>query len=408
LSLFETFSSNAVQPSVAIDDGGKLYVVWSDLQTGEIYFSWAEASQAFRRNEWATPQILPTFGLVTRSPVVFIDSSGTIHVAYVVPFNEERGVYLVQSIDEGRTWMDPILVFDAERAGWEMVDQPNITGMVDGSLHILWTQSTLPDGSGPLSLYYTSSVDGGRTWTAPEVVVEGRVEWNQILGYQEQTLHRLWWESSYRLPVIRHQVSYNGGLTWSPATSISSFGEASGSPGVAIDNAGQLQVVQIFREDGDKVILRNWQWMDQQWTTGENLDFGKSTGVIFIDLAAYVSPPSSLEVVFSVEDTTTQGRDFISVMNFTSRFIDDSPLSPIPVTTLELTPSPTIEENEPPSPTLTSTTIPATPTESSANLVPGPPSSNTSYQGIFYGSIIAGFIVIAIFVIYMIRKFLTG
>jgi hypothetical protein len=405
LGLFETLSNSAVHPSAALDESGILYVTWNDLQTGELYFSWAESNSAYISNEWATPILLPSYGLVARSPVIYIDSSGTINIAYVVPFNENRGVYLIQSVDGGRTWMDPILVFDAESAGWEMVDQPSITGTLDGKLHVLWIQSTLPDGVGPLNLYYITSIDGGQSWTLPEVVVEGQVEWNQILGFGEQSVHRLWWELSFRVPVIRHQVSYDGGITWSPATSISSFGEASGAPGVAIDSAGQIHLVQMYLEDGNKSILRNWQWDGEQWAAGVNLHLGDSDGVQFLDIAANASPASRLEIVFSSEDLLARDQLLNNDMHYTVRYIGESPTIQVPSNNLTPTPAPSPTLQAIPTPTNAPTEFIPTPTVSLANLGPRPSTSESSYQGLIYGGVIAVIIVAVIFAVFIFRSY---
>jgi hypothetical protein len=58
----------AGQPAVALDWEGRLLVVWSGGQAGQVYFSWAEASRAAVASEWAMPLLLPAPGEVGSDP----------------------------------------------------------------------------------------------------------------------------------------------------------------------------------------------------------------------------------------------------------------------------------------------------------------------------------------------------
>jgi hypothetical protein len=406
LQLFSAFSNHAGELSVTMNDRGNLLLTWNDMQNNEVYFSWSDASRAYSSDEWAPPSSLPVYGLPARSPKIYTDNTGTIYVAYVIPLNEGRGLYLTLSEDHGETWSDPIVVFDAESAGWEGIGLPNISGTVNGNLYLQWAQSTLPDGIGPVRMNFASSNDGGATWTEPEVVIEAQYEWSSVLGFEESVVHRLWQESSFRLPVIRHQVSYDGGLTWNPATSISSFGETSGTPGIAIDGTGRLHLVQVFREEGDQIILRNWQWDGEQWGAGENIDFGSNQDMEVLDVVANILPDDRLEVVLSVDDATASDRNFQKEMLYSNRYVGESPFIPIPVDNSTSTPSPTIESS--PMPISTPTTVIPTPTESRSYLEPQPTSSDSRWQGIIYGGVIAGIIVLAIFALYIYRSLRSG
>ena len=111
----------ADQPAAGIDETGQLFVAWSGGLDGEIYFSQAEASQAIIASSWNNPEQLPTIQNAGSSPSMLIDSNSIINIAYAIPLNENRGIYVVRSEDGGSTWSNPVLIFDAEDAGWAMV-----------------------------------------------------------------------------------------------------------------------------------------------------------------------------------------------------------------------------------------------------------------------------------------------
>ena len=80
-------------------------------------------------------------------------------MAFSIPVNESRGIYLTRSEDMGESWQEPILVFDGVDAGWDVVGAPQVVMSDDGVLHLLWTkQILLADGVTAQALYYTRSV----------------------------------------------------------------------------------------------------------------------------------------------------------------------------------------------------------------------------------------------------------
>ena len=110
---------------------------------------------------WTVPQKLLFDGVFAASPQVRVNSGDRLTIAFAVPLNEVRGVYLTRSQVAIRdadhlTWSPPGLVFDAADAGWEMLDHPRLTLGPDDSTHLLWTRYSFPPTSRPLSLHYAS------------------------------------------------------------------------------------------------------------------------------------------------------------------------------------------------------------------------------------------------------------
>lgn len=284
---------------IAIDSRERLFIVWSGGQSGEIYYSWANASLANSPSEWATPIPLPSIQNVGSAPEILIDETGTIYVTFAISLNESRGIYLVKSTDGGNTWSGPISIFNGVAAGWEMVDQPHISRTSKGFLHVIWTRNTLPGGSGPMALFYSRSDDRGETWTEAEVVVEDPTMWSQIQGVGESFVHRMWQETRNDLTVIWFEVSLDNGLTWSRPTNISGLGTNRGSAAVVQDDVGRLQVLHLSEGGSENLILREWSWDGVNLNVGESLNLGSGRLGEGPVIAADVTPRGHLAVIIS-------------------------------------------------------------------------------------------------------------
>ncbi len=153
------------EPTIALSPDGELLAAWQ-MSPGQIFFSQVAANLAVASANWSDPKQLSSSSQIANSPDLLVDQEAKIFVAYAVPANEGRGIYLTYSEDHGRTWSKPALIFDAAAAGWEMVDQPQLAITDNGTIHIIWKRFTLESGS-PVSksLLYASSKDGGNNWS---------------------------------------------------------------------------------------------------------------------------------------------------------------------------------------------------------------------------------------------------
>lgn len=193
---------------------------------------------------------------------MLVDAADRVVIAYAITLNEERGIYVIQSTDLGETWSSPVKVFDAVAAGWDMVDHPKLAVTEDGRLHILFTQYRPAAEPQPMGLYYSQSLDGGTTWTIPEVVGEQSVQWSEIVSYKE-TLHRFWQEKNKSAISTRHQTSTDGGTTWNAVARISGETSVISQPSVSVDATGKIHLLQMTQDDIQ--TLQEWGWSDGRW-----------------------------------------------------------------------------------------------------------------------------------------------
>ena len=296
-SLPQTVISGLTGPAVglssAISKQGRLYLAWTDKTTGDLLFSWSLASQANMASEWENPHNLPSLSQVSRSPDVLVDATGRIVVVYVVPFNEQRGVYLIQSADNGNTWSEPIKVFDAATTGWAMVNDAKITVDGNGRLHVLFSVfSGLQDH--PEKLYYSQSSDGGLTWSAPEIINEGWVVWSDIVCYDGQTVHRLWQENDKSFIANLDQISEDGGSTWGKPINATDVSDVATPVTLALNATGGFHLMQLVAQDSIPYLkeydlkVRDWKWDGSKWESqpdqeikiqGEQANYSVAAGI---------------------------------------------------------------------------------------------------------------------------------
>jgi hypothetical protein len=265
-------------------------------KTGDIFFSWVESNRAKFSAEWATPQYIPSPSQANSSPDILVDDSGRIILAYAIPINEDRGIYFVESGDGGITWTQPVRVFDAAAAGWDIVDQPEIALTGNGRLHILFRKSAFQGNSSqPSTLYYSQSSDGGATWSDAETVSEKAVFWSAIVGYGQSTLHRFWQEDSQSMLVSFDQISQDGGTTWGSPMIVSNINSKNIMTTEAVDGAGNLHFLQSTSKD-NIITLDQRIWDGSGWASQDPAELYMQDRAVPAAISAGVSSKGNLIV----------------------------------------------------------------------------------------------------------------
>jgi hypothetical protein len=313
---------------------GRLLLAWVDKKDGEILFSWANSDRASRSNEWQTPVAVPSGSQVNSSPDVLADTSGRILIAFSIPINEQRGIYLVASSDAGKTWSQPLRVFGA--ADWDLVDQPKLSITSDGRLQVLFNRySLLGDQRYSLGAYYTQSSDGGASWSEPEAVTDQVVLWDQMSSNDNLILHRFWQEDRQSMVFSLHEFSLDGGLTWSESATVSTM-EASVLPAsAAIDQAGDIHFMQVAFAN-DRLTILDQKWDGAQWIPDPSYDISRrSSGQPSI--TASISSDGFLAVALSlttVDSTGTTRNQIIGTGRVLDQPADIATPAPVLIPTL--------------------------------------------------------------------------
>ena len=386
----------ADQPAASSDAQNRLFVVWSGGLDGEIYFSHAEAGQAVVPSTWIEPIQLPSQQKAGSTPSILIDSEGVVNVVYSIPLNEDRGIYLVRSDDRGQTWSSPKLIIDAEEAGWAMVGDPKLTMTANGDLHVLWTRYSMPPSSSPLSLMYANSDDSGLTWSNPQIVEDTSVTWSQIVGTDEETVHRVWQEASSTGTTLWHEQSLDGGENWFRTVPVSVFGDTVGAPSLSWDNAGRLHLLLVVRSGENSFVIQHWLYDGERWSAERNLDVEFTTNTDINSVVGNVSNESNLGVLLSdlIRGETGNGQQRELLFSNRQLEVPSTAITPIqeatPTPQVTATITPTIQPTNTPSPNL------ATPTSTTFILPDDPSPSSSSSLIAIAGPVVIGFIALGV------------
>jgi hypothetical protein len=370
------------------DEQGGLLLAWVKGVNGDIYFSRANGEKAYLASEWSPALRVPSLSELNSTPDLLTDSSGRIALVYSVPFNENRGIYLVQSNDIGRTWSQPARILDAVTLNWDSVIQPKIELSNGGRLHLLATRNSLREGELQASLYYLQSVDGGATWTTPEVISEHNVQWSEIVHAGNDLLYRLWQEKSVDGFDAFSEISTDGGITWSNPLKISTVVDDPGTLSLARDASGQLYVLQSRLEAGN-LVTQEINWDGSRWTPADAISIPLSQEPDRYYVSSGITTDRVLHFMTSIDYAETTGSAQNEVLGY-SRVLDPVASQP-PQATLSIPP--------PAGSVITPTPdLFATPTQISP-LGAIDEASNARMRNIIGFALIAGIVILALLII---------
>ena len=171
-------------PVLAIDAQDRLHLAWSGGATGEILYSRANADQAGAASGWLPAVSVDNQPGASRPQIALDQPGGRVLLLYVVPFNEQRGVYLAISDDGGESWGVPQQVFDAAAAGWDSVQNPTLAVAPDGNVFAAFVQGRLSGMPATGGVYVTRSLApptaneaDPANWLAPVDVAAAGSNW---------------------------------------------------------------------------------------------------------------------------------------------------------------------------------------------------------------------------------------
>ena len=347
------------------------------MQPDGIFFSRVEADLATSRGEWETPLLLPAPRAGGDWPSMKIGENDSIYVAYAIPANENRGIYLTISTNDGNSWGEAIQVFDGTAAGWAMVGKPHLVIAPGGALHLLWEQLSAPPAAAPTALVYARSTDGGLSWTAPEIVAEETVFQSDLLAVDGQLLHRVWVSADNGRTLTWTQTTQDGGISWSEARRLLAPDVLTGSFSLIQDQVRRPIIMQLGETADGSLILLEWLWVDGNWLAGDRRLLGDNV-VKMREIEAIAGPGNQIGVLFGGIFTESEEDVLVDTLVYTRRdWSVDLESAPTPLPTPTATPTmpptstPPVEPTPPPTPTLAPVATPSPLASSSGGLDSG-------------------------------------
>ncbi len=273
---FGTTRASAVRRPALVVDDRRVHAVWQGGSSGRAYYSSAARRDAETREGWSVPVALPAPTQIGGAPALVIDpQNGALVVMYAVPYNEERGVYVVRSEDGGVTWREPRKVIDA--TVWPAVDQVQLA--IDprtNAWHTIFLQMAAADGRGWRALRHAYSNDGGETWTSTKIVLaegdlsaprlgllgDGRVVviWNRERPIEAQVN-----DESAAPYETWSRTSRDGGRSWTARARVPGFGAISGEPALVTDAAGRVFLGAVGKTDEATAVLLTTSFDENGW-----------------------------------------------------------------------------------------------------------------------------------------------
>ncbi len=252
-------SGAVFHPRVALDDLGRLHMVWNDVC---LKYSWAHISEARSARVWMN-RAKCIADLATTQPAIVANDSLGVLVAYTTG---QGSVQLVQSDGGDAPWSAPETVGVA-RAGSNSTEAAVYTGhpalTVDSSrtIHVTW--SSYPNRAyPPLGLFYAHRIDGDETWSAPFELGPMHHTQAALAVVDGRTVVAVW-NGDVGLAGRYARISEDGGRTWSPMEVIlpqTVGGGMTESPGIAIDGVGTAHVMVASDEWVFYTCLENGHW----------------------------------------------------------------------------------------------------------------------------------------------------
>jgi len=345
-SVIKSIEGMPIQLMVTADSLDRLLLTWIDGYNGDLVFSWANAERANLSSEWVEVTGLPVPSRLANASDLVVDDNGRIVSAFAIPVNEERGIYITQSADGGKSWSLPVRVFDAVTEGWESVGQPRISLGNDGTLHLIFIRDTIREGQS-VGLYYTRSVDGGATWSAAQALSEGEIQWADVVSYGDHTVHVIWQEYDGLVYANVSQVSQDGGITWGKQNGVTGVNEGPTRVSVAGDGRGLLHFMQLITQSNaetqnqEEFLLQDWKWDGSVWNIDVTKEFVIKGEEVGYSLSTGITSTGFLGVFVPVEYTQTTGELKSEVLTF-GRYLEGIADGPalqariLPVSTFEV------------------------------------------------------------------------
>jgi hypothetical protein len=354
--------------AIATGPGNELFLIASN-QRGALYFSRALSGDALLQSSWSPPTrfAVRQDGEIGSVDIAW-DATGVIYVAYSVPVNQQRGIYLARSTDHGTTWSEPLQVFDGAEEGFDFVGAPSLLISSDGMAHVIWkVQSIQGDGvPQPISLYYARSEKGVDTFSIPAPVVAEPVAWREIVMDGKGNLHLLW-QPLDTPTTLWDQISRDGGQTWEYPEGLPEAGKLAA---VTKDPDGRLHLVGV-----GPTTLGHWIWSGNSWQSEAPLHWSSASqqeGSADL-LAAVVNKLGQMVIVLA--EPTGEGNVPQTNLMYSDRTIEfprkltatpeGSPQTPLPPTLTPMPPTPQ-SSSTPPGTVVSKPANPQAPTNSNA------------------------------------------
>lgn len=262
----------AEQATLAVSGGDQLTMVWRSGLDGNLSFSSTQAQKGSSSGGWIKASPISGTSEIGSDPSLASEKDA-LAAAYVIPFNERRGVYVANWDADAQAWTDPIQVFDGVAGDCPRVASPTIDFGSDHTLHLVWLCSSLPGGEGAFKVLYANSSDGGLNWDGPIQTWNVNASWVTMAALGNGSVHVFWGQVGGNGLTTWHAMSHDGGLTWSDPINFAFHPGPIGPPGkVVVAGSSSLFFLQPIQTKANPPKLNVWYWSGKGWLRMPDLE----------------------------------------------------------------------------------------------------------------------------------------
>src|SRR5437660_4717941 len=222
-------------PQIAVDAAGNIYMAWEDdtNANSNILFSLSTDGGATFLPTPAAKQVSNSLGC-SFSPVMAVDAAAHINIVWEDSPDCSFGtsnIFFSRSTDGGMTFSAPTNL--SATMNTALYSVPQIAVDTTGNISVLWESDT-----GNLAIWFSSSSDGGTTFSAPKMVStnpSGSMG-PQIAVDKSGNINVVWEDDIAGHSDISFSRSTDNGTTFSPPVNLSN------PLGNAIANAARLAI----------------------------------------------------------------------------------------------------------------------------------------------------------------------
>ncbi len=275
-------TGNSYTPDIAVDDSGKVHVVWWDYTNGPwggdeeiMYNSYTEATG------WSNVTIISDgySGVYWNDagsyyPVIAVENTGTVHVVwhdYTIGAWGSDAEIMYVNYTEATGWSNVTVISDGySGVYWNDGGSyyADIAVNDSGVVHVVWEDDTDGVWGTDSEIMYTSYTEA-TGWSNATIISDGYsgVFWNDggssfpdINVDNSGTIHLVWWDTTdgvWGTDIEIMYASYTVAIGWSNVTIISDgymdiYWNDDGSfyPDIALDSLGAVHVVWFDFTDG--------------------------------------------------------------------------------------------------------------------------------------------------------------
>ena len=192
-------TSSSWYPSLAVDSSGTAHVAWADYTN---YGGSGSDQDIFYKRKpvggsWSVTEVVSTESTSTsRYPSLFVDSGGTVHVAWQDDMNyggsgSDQDIFYKRKPSGGSWTVTEVVSTESTSSSW----YPSLFVDSGGTVHVAWDDSSIYGGSGDdLDIFYKYKPSGG-SWSVTEVVSTestNRSYHNSLFVNSSGTVHVAW------------------------------------------------------------------------------------------------------------------------------------------------------------------------------------------------------------------------